>query len=230
MSFWSGFRLSVESKCMRFWLVRGVPWKSPRRWREDLFDANTPAPLARFLRGHEVVRADELGWQGLENGALLDAAEHAGFDESMADAAANCRTNRHSRRFRANRADGQSRCRDAVGCLPLVSHCETQESVGDKSGRWRAGIELNQSRMFCHTGAVVQKIAVTLDQRTVADLDRWVREGRYPNRSRALQSAVNLLSEREKRTRLARELTKLDPQEEKQLAEQGLGDRAWPEY
>jgi len=45
-----------------------------------LFDANTPAPLARFLRGHEVIRADELGWQGLENGALLDAAEQAGFD------------------------------------------------------------------------------------------------------------------------------------------------------
>ena len=45
-----------------------------------LFDANTPAPLARFLRGHEVARADELGWQGLENGALLDAAEQAGFD------------------------------------------------------------------------------------------------------------------------------------------------------
>jgi len=45
-----------------------------------LSDANTPAPLARFLRGHEVVRADELGWQGLENGALLDAAEQAGFD------------------------------------------------------------------------------------------------------------------------------------------------------
>lgn len=45
-----------------------------------LFDANTPAPLARFLRGHEVLRADELGWQGLENGALLDAAESAGFD------------------------------------------------------------------------------------------------------------------------------------------------------
>ena len=45
-----------------------------------LFDANTPAPLARFLRGHEVVRADELGWQGLKNGALLDAAEQARFD------------------------------------------------------------------------------------------------------------------------------------------------------
>jgi Arc/MetJ-type ribon-helix-helix transcriptional regulator len=84
--------------------------------------------------------------------------------------------------------------------------------------------------MFCHSGTVIQKIAVTLDQRTVADLDRWVQEGKYPNRSRALQSAVNLLTEREKRTRLARELAKIDPKEEKQLAEQGLGDRAWPKY
>ncbi len=49
-----------------------------------LFDANTPAPLARFLRGHDVMRADELGWQGLENGALLDAAEQAGFDLLLA--------------------------------------------------------------------------------------------------------------------------------------------------
>jgi Arc/MetJ-type ribon-helix-helix transcriptional regulator len=78
--------------------------------------------------------------------------------------------------------------------------------------------------------SMVQKIAVTLDQSAVADLDRWVREGKYPNRSRALQSAVNLLSEREKRTRLARELAKIDPQEERQLAEQGIGDGAWPEY
>ena len=45
-----------------------------------LFDANTPAPLSRFLRGHEVTRADELGWQGLDNGTLLDAAEQGGFD------------------------------------------------------------------------------------------------------------------------------------------------------
>ncbi|MBI4878025.1 MAG: DUF5615 family PIN-like protein [Acidobacteria bacterium] len=45
-----------------------------------LFDANTPAPLSQFLRGHDVVRADELGWQGLDNGALLDAAERAEFD------------------------------------------------------------------------------------------------------------------------------------------------------
>jgi Arc/MetJ-type ribon-helix-helix transcriptional regulator len=75
---------------------------------------------------------------------------------------------------------------------------------------------------------VVQKIAVTSDRRAVADLDRWVKEGKYTNRSRALQSAVNLMSEREKRTRLVRELAKLNPAEEKQLAEEGFGD-AWPE-
>ena len=45
-----------------------------------LFDANTPAPLAAFLRRHQVTRVDELGWQGLENGELLDEAEQAGFD------------------------------------------------------------------------------------------------------------------------------------------------------
>jgi hypothetical protein len=45
-----------------------------------LFDTNTPAPLARYLRRHQVSRAGEMGWQNLENGALLNAAEQAGFD------------------------------------------------------------------------------------------------------------------------------------------------------
>ena len=76
---------------------------------------------------------------------------------------------------------------------------------------------------------MVQKIAITLDRKTVAELDRWVREGKYANRSRALQSAVDLLHDRDKRTRLARELAKLDPLEEKQLAEEGLGEQ-WPAY
>jgi len=88
--------------------------------------------------------------------------------------------------------------------------------------RTRAFQTLEQGRMFCHTEIVVRKIAVTLDRKTVADLDRWVKEGKYPNRSRALQSAVNLLGERERRTRLLRESAKLDPREEKKLAEEGL--------
>jgi Arc/MetJ-type ribon-helix-helix transcriptional regulator len=77
---------------------------------------------------------------------------------------------------------------------------------------------------------MARKIAVTLNPATVADLDRWVREGRYPDRSRALQSAVDLLAEHGKRTRLARELSKLDHVEESRLAEEGLGDESWPTY
>ena len=45
-----------------------------------LFDANTPAPLARALKRHRVILARELQWQSFENSALLDAAEQAGFD------------------------------------------------------------------------------------------------------------------------------------------------------
>jgi hypothetical protein len=45
-----------------------------------LFDMNTPAPLALSLERHQVIRAGEVGWQSFENGALLDAAEQAGFD------------------------------------------------------------------------------------------------------------------------------------------------------
>jgi Arc/MetJ-type ribon-helix-helix transcriptional regulator len=98
-------------------------------------------------------------------------------------------------------------------------HCES------RSAAWLADGGMN-----CHTINMVQKVAVTLDKKNVEDLDRWVREGRYPNRSRALQAAVNLLSDREKRTRLARELSKLDRGEEMRMAEEGLGDASWPAY
>jgi Arc/MetJ-type ribon-helix-helix transcriptional regulator len=80
--------------------------------------------------------------------------------------------------------------------------------------------------MKCHTEAMVRKVAITLDNRTVQDLDRWVNEGKYPNRSRALQVAVDLLSEREKRSRLARELARLDRKQEQLMAEEGL--ESWP--
>jgi Arc/MetJ-type ribon-helix-helix transcriptional regulator len=77
---------------------------------------------------------------------------------------------------------------------------------------------------------MVRKIAVTLDHKTVTEVDRWVREGRYPNRSRVLQSAVDLLVEREKRSRLARELVKLNRADEQRLAEEGIGDPLWPKF
>jgi Arc/MetJ-type ribon-helix-helix transcriptional regulator len=77
---------------------------------------------------------------------------------------------------------------------------------------------------------MVRKIAVTLDEMTLAEIDRWVRRGRYPSRSRIIQTAVDRLVEREKRLRLAREIAKLNPKEEQQLAEEGLGDSSWPAY
>ncbi len=44
-----------------------------------LFDQGTPVPLRRFLTGHTIGTAFEMGWHELENGALLAAAE-AEFD------------------------------------------------------------------------------------------------------------------------------------------------------
>jgi len=75
---------------------------------------------------------------------------------------------------------------------------------------------------------MVQKIAVTLEKQTVAELDRWVREGKYSNRSRALQSAVNLLAERKTHRRLTRELAKLDRREKQRMADEGFGACFWP--
>jgi hypothetical protein len=45
-----------------------------------LFDHGTPKGLMRALGGHTVVTAQEKGWDKLDNGALLRAAEEALFD------------------------------------------------------------------------------------------------------------------------------------------------------
>jgi hypothetical protein len=45
-----------------------------------LFDHGTPRSIARWLHGHTVVEAMSRGWETLGNGALLKAAEEAGFE------------------------------------------------------------------------------------------------------------------------------------------------------
>ncbi len=45
-----------------------------------LFDQGTPVPIRPFLKGHKVQTTAERGWDTLENGELLKAAEAAGFD------------------------------------------------------------------------------------------------------------------------------------------------------
>jgi metal-responsive CopG/Arc/MetJ family transcriptional regulator len=77
----------------------------------------------------------------------------------------------------------------------------------------------------------VQKIAITIDEELLEQLDELVSAQRYPNRSRAIQEAVREQLARLKRDRLARESAKLDRTFEQQLADEGLGDLTeWPEY
>jgi Arc/MetJ-type ribon-helix-helix transcriptional regulator len=75
------------------------------------------------------------------------------------------------------------------------------------------------------------KVAVTLEKDTLKEIDRWVKQGQFPSRSRAIQAALAEKTARHKRQRLIRELAKLDPREERALAEASFsGDTRWPEY
>jgi metal-responsive CopG/Arc/MetJ family transcriptional regulator len=76
------------------------------------------------------------------------------------------------------------------------------------------------------------KIAITIDQQLLIRLDQLVKERRFPNRSRAVQEALRDKLDRLERTRLARECAKLDPDQEQQLADEGLAEdlEQWPEY
>ena len=68
------------------------------------------------------------------------------------------------------------------------------------------------------------KIAITLDQNSIEQLDRLVSKHTFPNRSQAIQEAVQEKLERMERNRLARECAKLDPALEKAMAEEGLSE------
>jgi metal-responsive CopG/Arc/MetJ family transcriptional regulator len=77
-----------------------------------------------------------------------------------------------------------------------------------------------------------EKIAITLDERSISELDRLVNERRYQSRSQAIQEAVSEKLQRLKKTRLAEACAKLDPEYERKLAEEGMTEdmKEWPEY
>lgn len=77
-----------------------------------------------------------------------------------------------------------------------------------------------------------EKIAITLDERFVGELDRLIDEHVFQNRSQAIQEAVREKLLRLKRTRLAEESAKLEPSFERAVAEEGFNEdmRQWPEY
>jgi metal-responsive CopG/Arc/MetJ family transcriptional regulator len=76
------------------------------------------------------------------------------------------------------------------------------------------------------------KIAITLDEQYIDQLDTFVSKHIFQNRSQAIQEAVKEKLARIKRTRLAKECAKLDPTYEKLIADEGLTEdlSQWPEY
>jgi Arc/MetJ-type ribon-helix-helix transcriptional regulator len=65
----------------------------------------------------------------------------------------------------------------------------------------------------------VAKIAITLEQDVLSEVDRLVRRHVFPNRSRAIQEAVREKVARLSVNRLAQECARLDPKAEQALAE-----------
>ncbi len=78
----------------------------------------------------------------------------------------------------------------------------------------------------------VAKITISIDEQLLDRLDGLVRSHVFPNRSQAVQSAVQEKITRLGKTRLAQECAKLDPLEEQALADEGLASEAaqWPSY
>jgi Arc/MetJ-type ribon-helix-helix transcriptional regulator len=76
------------------------------------------------------------------------------------------------------------------------------------------------------------KVALTLDSALLEQVDELVERRRFRSRSQAVEAALADKVRRLARTRLARESAKLNPREEKRLAEEGLLDPldSWPEY
>jgi Arc/MetJ-type ribon-helix-helix transcriptional regulator len=73
------------------------------------------------------------------------------------------------------------------------------------------------------------KISATLGRHMVWEVDRLVRAGHFPSRSRAIQAALADMLSRRKRQRLAEELARIDPKLERALAEESSqGEPAWP--
>ena len=76
------------------------------------------------------------------------------------------------------------------------------------------------------------KVAVSLDEIMLGQLDQLVEESISPSRSRAIEIAIQEKLARLNRGRLARECAKFDPKLEKSLTEEGLFENLseWPEY
>jgi len=76
------------------------------------------------------------------------------------------------------------------------------------------------------------KIAITIDDGMLRQIDMLVKSKSFPNRSKAIQEAIAEKLMKLEKTRLAQECAKLDSAFEQSMAEEGFSTEMeeWPEY
>ncbi len=76
------------------------------------------------------------------------------------------------------------------------------------------------------------KIAITVEKNDLRIVDRWVSEGKYPSRSKAIQEALKAQIKNPRRKRLLEALSKLNVKEERQMAGEArfAVNETWDEY
>jgi metal-responsive CopG/Arc/MetJ family transcriptional regulator len=85
---------------------------------------------------------------------------------------------------------------------------------------------------ICHTRYMSAiKVAISIDEHFLQEVDQLVRSHVYPNRSKAIQDAVVDKLARLRNSHLLRESRKLKPNEEQAAAEEWLsGEEQWPAF
>jgi len=78
----------------------------------------------------------------------------------------------------------------------------------------------------------VSKLAISLNTKTLRRLDSLVHRHYFPNRSKAIQEAIEEKLGKIDKSRLALECEKLNPIEEQKIAEEGIGTEVheWEKY
>ena len=86
--------------------------------------------------------------------------------------------------------------------------------------------------LWYYCGMNTAKITISLNQELLQRLDRLIDSRVFPNRSQAIQTAVQEKIARLRKTRLAQECAKLDRAEEQALADMGMAAECdqWPAY
>jgi metal-responsive CopG/Arc/MetJ family transcriptional regulator len=74
------------------------------------------------------------------------------------------------------------------------------------------------------------KVAITIEEDLLDEVDKLVQKQVFSNRSKAVQEALQDKLAKLRKTRLAVECAKLDPKTEREMAEEAMDLETWPRY